>query len=56
MISIGDLTIYQETRALIINTNPLYSINNGPFPNTGLQIVIRLLALRDRKRRQQQLL
>jgi len=51
MVSIGDLIIYQEARSLIINTNPLYSINNGPFPNTGLQIVERLLLLRSLRKK-----
>lgn len=34
----------QELRGLLTNTNNLYSVNNGPFPNTGLQISLAILA------------
>jgi hypothetical protein len=34
-----------EARAFITNTNNLYSVNNGPFPNTALQYSTALLAI-----------
>jgi hypothetical protein len=52
MVNLNQITIYNETRALIINTNPLYSFNNGPFPNTGLLMVEKLLAMRKLKQMQ----
>jgi hypothetical protein len=34
---------YRELKGFITNTNNLYSINNGPFPNTALIISAYLL-------------
>lgn len=38
--------INQEFRSFITNTNNLYSINNGPWPNTALQYMIYLFGLK----------
>jgi len=40
------LTVEQlkELKGFIINTNGLYSINNGPFPNTALEISTGIIA------------
>jgi len=37
---------YEELKGFITNTNNLYSINNGPFPNTALQITELILAVK----------
>jgi len=45
---IGDIKatiLLNEARGFITNTNKLYSINNGPFPNTALQYSTALLAI-----------
>jgi len=47
--------LLHEARAIITNTNNLYSINNGPFPNTGLQYTKYLLEIYLREKRKQQL-
>lgn len=41
--SIKATILLNEARGFITNTNNLYSINNGPFPNTGLEYIKRLL-------------
>lgn len=37
---------YEELKGFITNTNKLYSINNGPWPNTALQITDLILLVK----------
>ena len=40
---------YQELQNFIMDTNSRSSINSGPWPNTALQIVERILLLREKR-------
>jgi len=39
------ITAYSELHQFIINTTSRSSINSGPYPNTALQMVERILLL-----------
>jgi hypothetical protein len=41
--------LYEEARGFITDTNSRSSINNGPFPNTALQYIERLLLIKRAK-------
>jgi hypothetical protein len=55
MSNLLDSIILGELRSFITNTNNLYSINNGPFPNTALQYSTFLLAKLAEKRKREQM-
>jgi hypothetical protein len=47
--SIKYMILNQEIRSFITNTNNLYSINNGPWPNTAIELLLYIASLRKLK-------